>query len=101
MLRVAPLWRYPLGYSSHAFVASLQPVTLEIYHTKMIVGAAIFEGAVFFNLVVYMLLGQVYSLAIAGVMLLYILLLFPAVNGVEDRLQSRERERKETEALSH
>lgn len=91
----------PIGVLVPRIVASLQPVTLETYQTKMIIGASIFDGAAFFNLTVYMFEGQVYSLATAGVMLLFILLLFPTVNGVQEWIEAGERRRKESEALSH
>ncbi len=66
-----------------------------VYQTSFIVGAAILEGAAFFNLVVYFTGGQIYSIAVAGMLCVGIILLIPTRSRLErwvvDRLrQSRE-----------
>jgi hypothetical protein len=89
----------PVGFVVPRVIASQQPATLAMYQTKLIVGAAIFEGAAFFNLVTYMIEGQVFSLAIAGVLLLLILMHFPTVGGVQEWLETRTQRARDAEAL--
>ncbi|MEX2172502.1 MAG: hypothetical protein WD851_24485 [Pirellulales bacterium] len=55
--------------------------------TSTIVGAAISEGACFFNLVAYLLEGSPYTLVMAAVLVLTIVLRFPTVGGVTDWLE--------------
>lgn len=68
------------------------------YQTSTIVAAAFAEGACFFNLVAYMIDGSPYTLAMAGLLVLTILMRFPTENGVvewlerEMRLVTEERE---------
>jgi hypothetical protein len=63
-------------------------VTLQ---SSTIVGAAISEGACFFNLIAYLLEGVPYSLLMAGILVLTILTRFPTVNGVIDWLEREMR----------
>jgi len=59
--------------------------------TTTIVGAAISEGACFFNLIAHLLEGSPYSLLMAGVLMLTIAMRFPTVNGVIDWLERQMR----------
>lgn len=47
------------------------------FQNRVIVSVALIEGALFFNLVAYLLERQLFSLIVAGVLLVYILLHFP------------------------
>lgn len=80
--------------------ASQQPITPQTYQAKIIIGAAILEGTAFLNLTAYMIEGHLYSLAVAGVLLLLILMHFPTVGGVEDWLTARKRREQENEAFT-
>lgn len=88
------------GFLVPRLVASQLPTSLQTYQTTLIVGAAVFEGGAFFNLMAYMLEGQIVSVAIAGVLMLFILLLFPTVGRVQEWLTNRERREKEHEAFN-
>jgi len=57
--------------------------------TRTFVGGAMFEGATFFLLIVYLLTGDVIPLAAAGVMLLGLALHFPTRGGMTDWVESR------------
>jgi hypothetical protein len=65
------------------------------FYTTTIVVAAFAEGACFFNLIAYMIEGSPYALAMAGLLVLTILMRFPTVNGVADWLESETRRVKE------
>jgi hypothetical protein len=54
------------------------------YQTRLIIGAALLEGAAFFNLVAYLLERQSLSLIAAGVLLLVILSQIPTVSRLEE-----------------
>lgn len=56
-----------------------------------IVGAAISEGACFFNLIAHLMEGSPYSLLMASVLVLTIVMRFPTVNGVIDWLDRQMR----------
>lgn len=62
-----------------------------VYQTRLIVGAAILEGAAFFNLIAYLLEGQLLSLVAAGVMLAALLSLFPTPSRLEDWIENQLR----------
>ncbi len=68
-----------------------------LFVTKTIVGASLLEGGAFGNLIAFMLEGQWYSLVLAAVLLLGIVLAFPVeflvVGWVEDQLKQIELER--------
>ena len=72
---------------------------VELYQTTLIIGMAIFEGAAFFNLVAYMIDGQAFSVAIAAILFLIILMHFPQVSRVQEWLEQREREASDRQAL--
>jgi hypothetical protein len=63
-----------------------------IYQTKLIIAAAMIEGAAFLNLVAYLLDGHVWTLAAAAVLLFILLMQFPTTGRVEtwvsDELES-------------
>jgi hypothetical protein len=66
------------------------------YLTRLIIGDALLEGAAFFNLVAYLIEQQVFSLAVAGALLLIILAQFPSLSRLTDWV---ERELATTEQL--
>jgi len=70
-----------------------------VYMIRMIVGDALLEGAAFFNLVAFMVEGQVWNAAIAGVLAFLIAVTFPtrsSVDGwVEQQLALLEMERQD------
>ena len=70
---------------------SEQAKLLMLLNTTTIVGAALLEGAAFANLVAFMLEGQVYSLILAALMLVGILLAIPTRRRVEDWLEVQSR----------
>jgi hypothetical protein len=61
-----------------------------LYITRLIIGAALVEGAAFLLLIAYLLEGSVLALAAAGVMLVIILLKFPTRTGLEGWLADQE-----------
>jgi hypothetical protein len=61
------------------------------YQRRLIVRCAMFEAGAFVNLTAYMLEGQVYSLVIALVLWLAILMQFPTVGRVTEWLERHER----------
>jgi hypothetical protein len=67
-----------------------------MFLTRLIIGAALLEGAAFFNLVAFWIERQIYSLALAGVILVLILLRIPTLAGLTDWCA---RELKETQLL--
>lgn len=81
-------------------LARQMPATAETYQTTLIIGAALFESPAFLNLTAYMLEGQAFSLAVAGVMLVFILLLFPTVGRVREWLETRQRREEEQRAFN-
>lgn len=64
---------------------------LPIYLTKTIIGAAILEAGAFANLVAFLLEGQVYSLGLAILCLLGIVVVFPTQRGVSEWLEAQIR----------
>jgi hypothetical protein len=99
--RVAALWRKqiargvaPSGQSSPANpVAGEQRSGMEdarslcvLYQSQMIIGAAMLEGAIFFNLIAYMMEGDPFSLGVALALLLALIWRIPTRNGVENFL---------------
>ncbi|MDH3719329.1 MAG: hypothetical protein OES79_14515 [Planctomycetota bacterium] len=63
-----------------------------VYQTRLIIAAAIIEGAAFLNLVAYLLEGHVWTLAATVVLLFILLMQFPTTgrveNWVSDELES-------------
>jgi hypothetical protein len=59
-----------------------------IYQLRIIVGAAILEGAAFFNLVAYMIEQQMFSLAVAGILAVVIMASMPTYGRLESWVQS-------------
>jgi hypothetical protein len=57
-----------------------------LYHTQLIVGAAMLEGATFFCLIAYLVEGELMSLAAAGVLMLFLLARFPTRTRLESFL---------------
>jgi hypothetical protein len=57
-----------------------------LYQTQLIIGAAMLEGATFFNLIAYLQEGDPTSLVAAGLLLAAMLRLFPTRGGVENFL---------------
>lgn len=76
------------------------PHTVETYQTTLIIGAALFEGPAFLNVMAYMLEGQAFSLAIAAVLLVFILLLFPTASRVEEWIENHRRREEEQQAFN-
>ncbi len=66
-----------------------------VYQTSFIVGAAVLEGAAFFNLVVYFTGGQLYSIAVAGMLCMGIILLIPTRGRLERWVDDRLRQHRE------
>jgi hypothetical protein len=64
---------------------------LQLFQVKTIVGAALLEGAAFGNLVAFLLEGQVYSLALAVLFALGILVGFPTRSGLSEWLETQQR----------
>jgi hypothetical protein len=61
-----------------------------LYQTRLIVGAALVEGAAFFLLIAYLLEGQIVALAAAAVMLALVLVRFPTQAGLESWLSDQQ-----------
>lgn len=78
---------------------SEQAKLLMLLQTTTIVGAALLEGAAFANLTAFMLEGQVYSLVLAALMLVGILLAIPTRNRVEDWLVVQARRVQEVRQM--
>jgi hypothetical protein len=64
---------------------------LNIYQTQMIAGAALLEGPIFLLLIVYLIQGQLLSLAAGVLLTVGLALQFPTLAGVERWLE-RQRE---------
>lgn len=71
-----------------------------VYSAKTIVGGAILEGAGFGNLTAYLLEGQVYSLALAGLLIVVILAGIPTRHALDNWLGQARRRIQEIRALS-
>ncbi|QDU58415.1 hypothetical protein [Aeoliella mucimassa] len=84
-----------LGFIVPQVIAARSPATIGTYQSTLIVGCALFEGAAFFNLIAYMLEGQLYSLVIAALLMLCILSRFPTVAKVEEWLEARLRSERD------
>jgi hypothetical protein len=54
-----------------------------LYQSQLIVSAAVLEGAAFFNLIAYLLEGDVVSLVVVGLLLAVMLVRFPTNNRAE------------------
>ena len=72
---------------------------MQMFLTKSIIGAAILEGGAFANLIAFMLDGQIYSLVIAILFALGILMSFPTRNGMSEWLDNQMRRLQETQHL--
>lgn len=81
-------------------MAGSQPATAGGYQTSLIIGLALYEGAAFFNLVAYMLEGQMYSLAVAVVLIAAIVMSLPTVGGVQDWIDARSRREEEADVFN-
>lgn len=78
---------------------SEQAKLLVLLHTTTIIGAALLEGAAFANLTAFMLEGQVYSLVLAGLLLLGIVSAIPTRNRVEAWLDVQTRRVQEVRQM--
>jgi len=63
-----------------------------IYQTRMIVGLAILEGAAFFNLISYVVERQSWTLAIVGLLLVLMAMMFPTLNQFENWIEDIKRD---------
>lgn len=90
-----------LGVLAPRVLTAGMPATANTYFTTFILGVAIYEGAAFFNLVSYVIEGYPVSLAFAGLMLVFLLMLLPTRGRVEDWIASRERHDREMQAFKH
>ncbi|MCO6047012.1 hypothetical protein NG895_24195 [Aeoliella sp. ICT_H6.2] len=81
-------------------LAVSQPATGAGYQTLLIVGLALYEGAAFFNLVAFLVEGQMFSLAVAVVLIAAIVMALPTVGRVQDWIDARQRRAEEAEAFS-
>jgi hypothetical protein len=79
---------------------SEQAKLLMLLHTTTIIGAALLEAAAFANLTGFMLEGQVYSLVLAALMLLGILLAIPTRNRVDAWLDVQSRRVQEVRQMA-
>jgi len=71
-----------------------------LYQMQLIIGAAMLEGAVFFSLIAYLVEGDLASLAVAGLLIVFLLLRIPTRTGVENFLiEQGELLRQERETL--
>jgi hypothetical protein len=61
-----------------------------VYQTKMIIGCAILEGVGFLNTFTYSSSGQVANAAIAGLLILGVLLHFPTVGRITGWIEQRK-----------
>lgn len=62
-----------------------------VYQTTTIIAAALLEGGGFFNLIAYVVEGNILNLVAAGVLSIGILLLLPTVGGVEQWIAAQQR----------
>jgi len=63
------------------------------FTTKTIVACAFLEGAAFFNVIAYMLEGNLWSIGIAGVLIAFMLMEFPSENRFqrwEEKLKNKD-----------
>jgi hypothetical protein len=67
---------------------------------KTIVGGAILEGAGFCNLTAYLIEGQMYSLALAGLLIVAILAGIPTRSALDGWLEKTRHRMQEIRALS-
>jgi hypothetical protein len=83
--------------SSHRQEGDVGPVAFlaGVYQTSFIVGAAVLEGAAFFNLVTYFTGGQLYSIAVAVMLAVGIALRIPTRRRVETWVADKLREHRE------
>ena len=61
----------------------------QIYQVRMIVGLAMLEGAAFFNIIATILEHNWWSLAIAGVLVLWMLAMFPTTTRVKHWVETQ------------
>jgi hypothetical protein len=64
----------------------------QIYQNRMIIGLALLEGAAFFNLIAYLTAGQIWTLAVVGLLLVLMLMMFPTLNQFENWAEDRKRD---------
>ena len=81
-------------------VASKSPATVGTYQTTLIIALALLEGGAFFNLIAYLLHGRAFSLATAGLLVVFLLMQFPTTGRVSDWLQERARRDREAEMFN-
>ena len=74
--------------------AAIQAIFVPL-QTATIVGCALFEGAAFANLVVYLQDGELVHLAVSGVALLCILAHFPIASRIEQRIEEQMQARRD------
>ena len=74
--------------------------TFAAKQVKTIIGAALFEGAAFMNLVWYMLSAELVHAAAAAICLLAMLAHFPLTGRVEEQIEDQRRRRREEGQLS-
>ncbi len=72
---------------------------LQLFLTKTIIGAALLEGGAFGNLVAFMIEGQIYSIILAVLFLLGILIGFPTRRGLAEWLETQLRRVQEIHDL--
>ncbi len=72
---------------------------LQVFLIKTIIGAAILEGGAFGNLVAFMLEGQIYSIVLAIICLLGVVVAFPTRSGLSEWLESRQRRLSEFRSM--
>jgi hypothetical protein len=61
-----------------------------LYQTRLILVAALLEGAGFMQAIFYLMEGQTFSLAVALVLLAWLALLFPTRAGVEEWVERQQ-----------
>lgn len=81
-------------------MAGSQPATAAGYQTSLIIGLALFEGAAFFNLIAFLVEGQMFSLAVAVVLIAAIIMALPTVGRVQDWIDARRRHDEEADAFN-
>jgi membrane protein YdbS with pleckstrin-like domain len=106
MMTGTPMRESSVGHSAAQSEASpdsdeLNRVTqiMGIYQTRLIVSMALLEGAAFFNLVAYLIEGQVVNVAVAFVLLVLMMIQFPSRRRVEDWVEAELRD--STRMLNH
>lgn len=78
-----PQVREKLGQSTE------QSGLLAVYQTRMIVAMALLEGAAFFNIVAYIIEQNWWTFAVVGVLLLFLLGMFPTRTRVEQWIENQ------------